>query len=39
MQKNGHAKILVNNKLSGTSNITNYLTHHGVFNVNKTGQV
>ena len=32
--ENGHAKKLDKNEMFETSNITNYLTHHGVFNVN-----
>ena len=31
--ENGHVKKLDKNEMFETSNITNYLTHHGVFNV------
>lgn len=33
--KNGHAKKLDQNEMTETSNISNYLPHHGVCNVNK----
>ena len=36
---NDHAKKIDKNKISETSNISSYLPHNGVFNVNKPGQV
>ena len=37
--ENSHAKKLDKKEMFETSNITNYLPHHEVFNVTKPGQV